>query len=133
MSTPQAMPAKLIVVLVLLSLSLALSLYNVTGDDGGGAANYIRIGLNLGLLIGLLRGQEWARMLAKITAVLSLIGGGLLLMQLLALGSAAFIIPTLGYVAYAGVVLMIVYGVFLLWCMNQQDVVEWLGSRQLRD
>jgi hypothetical protein len=132
MSTPQAMPAKLIVVFILLSLSLALDLYNLTATDGG-AANYVRIGLNIGLLVGLLRGQEWARMLAKITAVLSLIGGGLLLVQLLALGAAAFILPTLGYFAYATVALTLVYGVFLLWCMNQQDVVDWLMSRTLRD
>ena len=29
--------------------------------------------------------------------------------------------------------LTIVYGVFLLWCMNQRDVVDWLMSRTLRD
>lgn len=126
------MPAKLIVVFILLSLSLALDLYNLTASDSG-AASYLRIGLNLGLLVGLLRGQEWARMLAKITAVLSLIGGGLLLIQLLALGAAAFVIPTLAYFAYATVGLTIVYGVFLLWCMNQPDVTAWLMSRTLRD
>lgn len=131
MSTSQAMPAKLIVVLILLCLSLALDLYNLTSD--GGAINFLRIGLNLGLLVGLLRGQEWARSLAKITAVLGLIGGGLLLMQLLSLGGAAFAIPSLGYFAYAAVTLAIVYGVFVLWCMNQPDVVAWLGSRALRD
>ncbi len=132
MSTaPQAMPGKLVVVFILLSLSLALDLYTLTGD--GGASNWLRIALNIGLLVGLLRGQEWARMLAKITAVLSLIGGGLLLVSLLALGNAGFVIPSLAIIAYATVGLTLVYGVFLLWCMNQPDVQSWLMSRQMQD
>lgn len=126
------MPVKLIVVIVLLGLSLLLDLYNLTGTSGG-AVNYIRIALNIGLLAGLLRGQEWARGLAKVTAILCLVGGGILLVQLLALGALAFLIPTLGYVAYATVCLTLVYGVFLLWTMNQADVQEWLASRTLRD
>ena len=74
-----------------------------------------------------------ARGLAKVTAILCLVGGGILLVQLLALGALAFLIPTLGYVAYATVCLTLVYGVFLLWTMNQADVQEWLASRTLRD
>lgn len=132
MPTPPAMPAKLIVVIVLLGLSLALDLYNLSGSAGA-TSNYVRIALNLGLLVGLLRGQEWARMLAKISGVLSLVGGGILLVQLLALGDAAFAIPSLGTFAYASVALILVYGVFLLWCMSQQDVLDWLMSRTLRE
>jgi hypothetical protein len=34
---------------------------------------------------------------------------------------------------YAMVALAVVYGVFLLWCMNQQDVQAWLISRTMRE
>lgn len=130
--SPKAMPIKLVVVIILLSLSLALDLYGLSGVTGG-AGNYVRIALNLGLLFGLLRGQEWARVLAKVTAILSLVGGGLVLMQLLALGELAFVIPSLGYLAYATVVLTLVYGGFLLWTMNRSDVQAWLMARKLQD
>jgi len=126
------MPTKLIVVLVLLSLSLANDLYGLTGDTSG-ATDYIRIALNLGLLYGLLSGQEWARVLAKVTAVLSLIGGGLLLIPVLMLGQLAFAVPALAVLMFATIGLMLVYGGFLLWTMNQIDVQEWLAARKLQD
>lgn len=132
MSTPQSMPTKLIVVLVLLCLSLASDLYNLGGETSS-ATDYIRIVLNLGLLYGLLRGQEWARVLAKVTAVLSLVGGGLLLIPALMLGSLAFAVPELGILLFASIGLMLVYGGFLLWTMNQIDVQEWLAARKSQD
>ena len=131
MSSP-AMPIKLLVVLVLLCLNLASNLYNLSSELAG-TADYVRVGLNLGLLVGLLRGQEWARVLAKVTAVLTLIAGGLLLVQALMLGAMAFAIPALGIYLYGAIALALVYGVFLLWCMNQPDVQDWLMSRTLRE
>ncbi len=128
--SPQAMPTKLIVVIVLLSLSLALDLYGLTNEAG--ATGYVRIGLNIGLLYGLLSGQEWARMLAKVTAILTLIAAGLVLIPLLMLGQLAFAVPGLAALAFATVGLAIVYGSFLLWTMNQVDVQEWLMSRKLQ-
>lgn len=131
-SAPPAMPIKLLVVLVLLCLNLASNLYNLSSELAG-TADYVRVGLNVALLVGLLRGQEWARVLAKVTAVLTLVAGGILLLQALALGGAAFMIPALGIYLYGTIALALVYGVFLLWCMNQPDVQEWLASRALRD
>jgi hypothetical protein len=125
------MPTKLIVVIVLLSLSLALDLYTLTAPDAS-ATGYVRIALNIGLLYGLLSGQEWARMLAKVTAILTLIGAGLLLIPLLMLGQFAFAIPGLAILAFATIGLAFVYGGFLLWTMNQVDVQEWLMARKLR-
>lgn len=130
MPSPQSMPTKLIVVIILLSLSLALDLYGLTGESEG--TGYIRIALNLGLLYGLLSGQEWARMLAKVTAILTLIAAGLLLIPLLMLGELAFAIPSLAILAFASIGLAIVYGSFLLWTMNQVDVQEWLMARKLQ-
>ncbi len=124
------MPIKLLVVLVLLCLNLANNLYNLTSELAG-TADYVRIALNIGLLVGLLRGAEWARVLAKVTAVLTLVAGGLTLLSLAALSS---LLPAGGMVMlYAMIGLALVYGVFLLWCMNQPDVQEWLASRALRD
>ena len=130
MSSP-AMPIKLLVVLVLLCLNLAANLYNLSGALAG-TAYYVRIGLNIALLVGLLRGQEWARMLAKVTAVLSLVAGGILLLQVMVLG-AALGASSLGLYLYGMVALAVVYGGFLLWCMNQQDVQAWLMSRTMRE
>lgn len=130
MSSPQSMPTKLIVVIILLSLSLALDLYSLTGEAG--ASGYVRIALNIGLLYGLLSGQEWARMLAKVTAILTLIAAGLLLIPLLMLGQLAFAVPALAIMAFASIGLAIVYGSFLLWTMNQVDVQEWLMARKLQ-
>jgi hypothetical protein len=126
------MPVKLLVVIALLGLSLLLDLYSVTGMNGG-AVGFIRIALNIALLAGLLSGKEWARSLAKVTAILCLIGGGILLIQLLQLGALAFVIPSLGYFAYALVALSLVYGVFMLWTMSQDDVQAWLAARVLQD
>ena len=125
------MPIKLLVVLVLLCLNLASNLYNLSGELA--ATDYVRVGLNVALLVGLLRGQEWARVLAKVTAVLTLVAGGILLLQAPALGGAAFMIPALGIYLYGTIALALVYGVFLLWCMNQADVQEWLMSRTMKD
>ena len=125
------MPIKLLVVLVLLCLNLASNLYNLSSDVA--ISDYVRVGLNVGLLVGLLRGQEWARVLAKVTAVLTLVAGGILLLQALALGGAAFMIPALGIYLYGTIALALVYGVFLLWCMNQSDVQDWLMARTMRE
>lgn len=130
-SAPPAMPIKLLVVLVLLCLNLASNLYNLSSDVA--ISDYVRVGLNVGLLVGLLRGQEWARVLAKVTAVLTLVAGGILLLQALALGGAAFMIPALGIYLYGTIALALVYGVFLLWCMNQSDVQDWLMARTMRE
>ena len=124
------MPIKLLVVLVLLCLNLANNLYNLTSELAG-TADYVRIALNIGLLVGLLRGAEWARVLAKVTAVLTLVAGGLTLLSLAALSS---LLPAGGMVMlYAMIGLALVYGVFLLWCMNQSDVQDWLMARTMRE
>jgi hypothetical protein len=128
MSNPP-MPVKLLIALLLLCLNVASNLYTLSGE--GGAMEYVRIGFNLILLIGLVRGQEWARGLAKATAVLALLAAGILLVYLLPLGSLIFVLPELQIVfVMAG--LALVYGVFLLWCMSQQDVQAWLASRSMR-
>jgi len=124
------MPIKLLVVLVLLCLNLANNLYNLSSALAG-TADYVRIALNIGLLVGLLRGAEWARVLAKVTAILTLVAGVLTLLSLAALSS---LLPPGGMVfLYAMIGLALVYGVFLLWCMSQPDVQEWLASRAMRE
>lgn len=133
MPTP-AMPIKLIVVIVLLGLSLVIDLYGLQDPQTGGAGNYVRISLNIALLYGLLRGQEWARVLAKVVAVLGLITGGMALIGVLTLGALlAAMDPRLLVVLYVSLGYVLAYSVFLLWCMSQSDVQAWLTIRQLRD
>ena len=127
MATPD-MPRKLLVVILLLSLNLAFAMYHISVDTPA-ISDYLRIGFNGMLLFGLLRGQEWARILAKVTAILTLVGGAVLLMQVIALGGMAFAVPQLGVFLYGLTILSIFYGVFLLWCMNQQDVIDWLMAK----
>lgn len=132
MSTPLPMPGKLVAVLILLSLNVINNLYGAS-QGGATTATYVGIGFNVMLIAGLIMGREWARVLAKVVGVLSLIIGGLALMALLAAGPAMFLIPSLAVVAYVGVGLSLFIGGFVLWCMNQQDVIDWLMSRSLKE
>lgn len=126
-----SMPGKLVVVLILLSLNVITHLTTLS-LGGGTGGTYVGIAFNVMLIAGLVMGREWARMLAKIVAVLSLVLGGIALLALLSLGGAAFAVPGLGIAAYVGVALSLGVGGYILWCMNQQDVLDWLMARSLQ-
>jgi hypothetical protein len=126
-----SMPGKLVVVLILLSLNVITHLTTLS-LGGGTGGTYVGIAFNVMLIAGLVMGREWARMLAKIVAVLSLVLGGVALLALLSLGGAAFVVPGLAVAAYVGVGLSLGVGGYILWCMNQQDVLDWLMARSLQ-
>lgn len=132
MATNPPMPGKLVAVIILLSLNVINNLYTVSQGAGSGGV-YVGVAFNVLLIAGLIMGREWARMLAKVVAVLSLVLGGLALLALLAVGGAMALIPELMIAAYIGVGLSLFIGGFILWCMNQQDVIEWLMSRSLKE
>lgn len=124
------MPGKLVAVLILLSLNVINNLYTASQGAGGGA-NYVGVAFNVLLIAGLVMGREWARVLAKVVAILSLVLGGLALLALLAVSGAMALPTSLMVAAYIGVGLSLFLGGFMLWCMNQQDVQAWLSARSL--
>jgi hypothetical protein len=130
MHTPP-MPGKLVAVLILLSLNVISNLYTASQPTGGGGANYVGIAFNVALIAGLIMGREWARVLAKVVAVLSLVLGVLALVVLMGVSSALASEPPLLAIMYAGVGLSLFLGGFMLWTMNQADVLEWLTARSL--
>ena len=118
------MPIKLLVVFLLLALSTVLDVKSLAdGDPFQGNTLYLRLALNLFLVIGLIRGMESARTLARVVGVLSLLGGTLLLF------TAGPFLALFGSTMYVFIAMPIIYGGYLLWCMNQDDVKAWLYKR----
>lgn len=118
------MPIKLLVVFILLALSTVFDIKSIAdGDPLQGNAVYIRLALNLFMVIGLIRGMESARTIARVVGVLSLLGGILLLF------TAGPLLALFGATMYVLIAMPLVYGGYLLWCMNQDDVKAWLYKR----
>ncbi len=121
------MPVKLLVALILLALNILVDLSIVADAVTASTAIYVRIALGLFLVAGLIRGSEAARTLALVVAGLNLLGGTLILFQYgSALSTAAALF---GVKIYFMIATPFVFGGYLLWCMNQEDVKTWLYKR----
>ena len=121
------MPVKLLAALLLLALNLLVDLSFIADGVGVSTATYVRVALGLFLIAGLIRGSEAARTLALVVAGLNLLAGTLLLFQYgssLSLAAALF-----GVKIYFMIATPFVFGGYLLWCMNQEDVKTWLYKR----
>ena len=121
------MPVKLLAALLLLALNLLVDLSFIADGVGVTTATYVRVALGLFLIAGLIRGSEAARTFALFVAVLNLLAGTLLLFQYgssLSLAAALF-----GVKIYFMIATPFVFGGYLLWCMNQEDVKTWLYKR----
>lgn len=121
------MPVKLLAALILLALNLLVDLSFIADGVGVSTATYVRVALGLFLIAGLIRGSEAARTLALVVAGLNLLAGTLLLFQYgssLSLAAALF-----GVKIYFMIATPFVFGGYLLWCMNQEDVKTWLYKR----
>ena len=121
------MPVKLLAALILLALNLLVDLSFIADGVGVTTATYVRVALGLFLIAGLIRGSEAARTLALVVAGLNLLAGALLLFQYgssLSLAAALF-----GVKIYFMIATPFVFGGYLLWCMNQEDVKTWLYKR----
>ena len=121
------MPVKLLAALILLALNLLVDLSFIADGVGVSTATYVRVALGLFLIAGLIRGSEAARTLALVVAGLNLLAGALLLFQYgssLSLAAALF-----GVKIYFMIATPFVFGGYLLWCMNQEDVKTWLYKR----
>lgn len=116
------MPVKLLVALLLFALAFVLDLSTVADGTAGGAT-YLGLAFKLFLIVGLIRGSEAARTIALVVAVLNLIGGALLLFTV---GPA---LALFGPKVYLLIAMPFVFGGYLLWCMNQEDVKTWLYKR----
>lgn len=116
------MPIKLVVALALLALATLMQVLHMAGGNTT-IPHYVNLALKLFLVVGLLRGSEGARTLALVVAVLNILVGMLGVFQVgglvvhLSLGLQLTLFAPL------------VFGVYLLWCMNQEDVKTWLYRR----
>lgn len=116
------MPVKLIVALVLLALATVMQVLHIA-DGNTSIPSYVNLALKLFLVVGLLRGSEAARTLALVVAVLNLLVG------LLGLFNVGQVISHLPAMALLQLAVPFVFGGYLLWCMNQEDVKTWLYRR----
>jgi hypothetical protein len=116
------MPVKLIVALVLLALATSMQIMHIAaGNDT--IPNYVNLALKLFLVVGLVRGSESARTLARVVGVLNLLVG------LLGVFQVGALIPYLPLTLQLQLAVPFVFGAYLLWCMSQEDVGTWLYRR----
>ncbi|MCY1060775.1 hypothetical protein [Nannocystis sp. SCPEA4] len=116
------MPVKLIVALALLALATVMQVMHIT-EGNYTIPNYVNLALKLFLVIGLVRGSEGARSLAVVVGVLNILVG------ILAVFQVGAYISDLPLWLQLQLVVPLVFGGYLLWCMSQEDVKTWLYKR----
>lgn len=116
------MPVKLVIALVLLAVATAMQMLHIA-DGNTSIPSYVNLALKLFLVVGLLRGSEAARTLALVVAVLNLLIG---LLGVFSVGAAISYLPLW---LQLQLFVPFVFGGYLLWCMNQEDVKTWLYRR----
>lgn len=116
------MPIKLIVALVLLALATVSTLAHIADGDAG-VGLYLNLGLKVALVAGLVRGSEAARTMALV------VGGLNVLIGVLGLFQVGAMISYLPLKLQLMLSVPLVFGGYLLWCMNQEDVKAWLYQR----
>lgn len=116
------MPVKLILALALLALATTMQVMHIA-DGNTGIPTLVNLALKLFLVAGLLRGSEAARTLALVVAALNLLVGVLGVFQV---GAVITILPLW---LQLQLIVPFVFGGYLLWCMNQDDVKAWLFRR----
>lgn len=116
------MPIKLIVALILLALA-AVSTIAQIADGAVGSAMYLNLALKVLLVAGLVRGSEAARTFALV------VGGLNVLIGVFAVVSVGAMITYLPLKLQVMLFVPLVFGGYLLWCMQQEDVKAWLYRR----
>lgn len=116
------MPIKLIVALVLLALAAISTIAHIADGDAG-VGLYLNLGLKVALVAGLVRGSEAARTLALV------VGGLNVLIGVLGIFKVGALLTYLPLKLQVMLFVPLVFGGYLLWCMNQEDVKAWLYKR----
>lgn len=118
------MPKKLLVLVVWLVLGLVMTV--VQGALGGGVLSWVSVLVSALLIVGVLVGSEGARLWLMFGAIAGLLMGGVGAFGLLAAGKGMGIARGLGLI-----VLSVAPSAYMLWCLRQQDVQQWMFYRSL--
>lgn len=130
--TKTAMPAKLKVLLGLLAVAISFNLLGAV--LAGSVSSMISLGVNMLLLVGVLRGKEGARNILIGLAILGLaFGGFFLIIGVIALstGRPQDIVEGTVVVLSSGFVLF--QCGFFIWCLRQRDVQHWMFQKSMGD
>ncbi|NMC70655.1 MAG: hypothetical protein GYA57_11395 [Myxococcales bacterium] len=118
------MPKKLLVLVVWLVLGLVMTV--VQGALGGGVLSWVSVLVSALLIVGVLVGSEGARLWLMFGAIAGLLMGGVGAFGLLVAGKGMGIARGLGLI-----VLSVAPSAYMLWCLRQQDVQQWMFYRSL--
>lgn len=126
MNEPSPMPISLKLVIGFFGLGLALDLYTVSlGDVSTGT--WIRMAISVGIIGGLLRGNESVRAIVRAFAVLGMLVGAINVIRIVpffGMGLDSLVVFGLA----AG--LVAVFGsMFTFWALGREDVEMWMARR----
>ena len=125
-TTHSAMPTLLKVVIGFFALSIAWDLYLVV-NGAAGTAQWIRMAIGIGVIVGLVRGSESTRAIVRALSVLGMLGGTLTLLQMVPLLGA---LPASLMIFGLGAALLAVLGsLFSFWALGREDVEMWMARR----
>jgi hypothetical protein len=125
-TTHSAMPTLLKVVIGFFALSIAWDLYLVV-NGAAGTAQWIRMAIGIGVIVGLVRGSESTRAIVRALSVLGMRGGTLTLLQMVPLLGA---LPASLMIFGLGAALLAVLGsLFSFWALGREDVEMWMARR----
>ncbi|PJB33972.1 MAG: hypothetical protein CO108_29685 [Deltaproteobacteria bacterium CG_4_9_14_3_um_filter_63_12] len=117
------MPNKLLVLVILMALQILLHIVAMSTMKGNvPVSDYLGLAINIGLLVGILKGSESVRMIVMFFAGVGVIIGAIALLGLLSFAQASAVM-------WLTVVLSLAGPIFILWCLTRDDVIHWMSRR----
>jgi hypothetical protein len=118
------LPKKLLVLVVWMTIGAIATVVQTL--LGGMSSGWFSVAVSALLILGVLKGSEGVRMWLMFGAVVGIVVGGLGVVVLLLAGK--------GVAVLAGLVLLalsVAPSAYMLWCLRQNDVQEWMLRRSL--
>lgn len=125
-TTNSAMPTVLKVVIGFFALSIAWDLYLVV-NGAASTAQWIRMAIGIAVIVGLVRGSESTRAIVRALSVLGMLGGAIILLQMIPLLGAAP--ASLMIFGLAAALLAVLGSLFSFWALGREDVEMWMARR----
>ena len=125
-TTNSAMPTVLKVVIGFFALSIAWDLYLVV-NGAASTAQWIRMAIGIAVIVGLVRGSESTRAIVRALSVLGMLGGAIILLQMIPLLGAAP--ASLMIFGLAAALLAVLGSLFSFWGLGREDVGMWMARR----
>ncbi|MEZ4454554.1 MAG: hypothetical protein R3B09_34195 [Nannocystaceae bacterium] len=122
------MPRKVQVLLVLLAVITLLRI--ITAVETGETKDWIGAALYVAFIYGLMAGSEGTRSILRFFA-----GAGVVisLIALVMFAASGMMVGGFGLFVVAATVLGLGVAGFMYWCLGQEDVIQWIVARKLRD